>query len=75
MLLPGMVLKVARMRDWMRCITLAVAVMAFYLLPWMPFLIAALYFTGWTKIALAALGIIGMVGQPFLIIWWHGTSD
>jgi hypothetical protein len=63
------------MPDVVRCAVLILAVITFYLLPWTPFLIAAFWFTGWQKLALAAFGLAGMMGQPFVLIWWHGPSD
>jgi hypothetical protein len=56
------------MPDVVRCAVLILAVITFYLLPWTPFLIAAFWFTGWHKLALAAFGLAGMMGQPFVLI-------
>lgn len=55
----------ARMADMSKVVLLYAAILAFYLVPWCPFLVAAYFASGWVKLLLAAIFCIGRCCRPF----------
>ena len=62
------------MEGMSKFVLLYAGVLAFYLVPWCPFLIAAYFASGWVKLLLAAMFCVGPMLQAVFLAAFHGSD-